>query len=172
MKKNKPKEKITDMLLEVVDSAVEILTLQSLQRICYGEYYEAVAKEQRRQSEKRKIQRGVHYLKKAGYISMNQKHEIKLSEKGKIKLLLHKANKFKPSKKRKKEFYLVIFDIPETMKNMRNLLRRFLYNFGSDNLQKSVFIIKDKEAYIYIKELVQMSDLSEYVKLIRCNKID
>ena len=55
---------------------------------------------------------------------------------------------------------------------MRNLLRRFLYNFGSDNLQKSVFIIKDKEAYIYIKELVQMSDLSEYVKLIRCNKID
>lgn len=172
MKNTKIKERITNLLLEIADDTKTILTSYSLQQLFYNEYYEAVRRTQEAKNKKTKIQKGISYLKKAGYISMNKKHEIKLSEKGKLKLLFHKANQFKPSKKKRKEFYLVIFDIPESMRNMRDLLRKFLYNFGSDNLQKSVFVVKDKEAYIYIKELVKMSDLSEYVKLISCNKID
>ena len=67
---------------------------------------------------------------------------LKLTEKGKFKLInLEKSNfKFKKPKKWDKKWRIVIFDIPQSRKNQRDKLRFTLKQIGFIKLQHSVWI--------------------------------
>ncbi|ETB63839.1 TPA: CRISPR-associated endonuclease Cas2 [Candidatus Nomurabacteria bacterium] len=67
---------------------------------------------------------------------------LKLTEKGKLKLInLEKSNfKFKKPKKWDKKWRIVIFDIPQSRKNQRDKLRFTLKQIGFIKLQHSVWI--------------------------------
>jgi len=142
------------------------------------DYYQSIGHIRRRQEEilrkKKKIQKAIHYLKKANLIQINGQ-EIKLSNKGRIRLIinksLEKSLKNKSKKKKNSNFYLIIFDIPEKHRRIRDLFRRVLYNFGADMIQKSVFLIKEEKSFLYVQDLVQECEIKDFVKLIKCNKI-
>jgi CRISPR-associated endonuclease Cas2 len=173
---SKRKEQTIDILLELFYYAKRNISKYSIKNAFLNEYYEGIAREMRERDkirkEKRKIQNALNYLQRMEFLTINKNSgEIKFLPKGSIRAILTRSKKI--SKKRNGNyFYLVIFDIPEKMRRIRNLFRRVLYNFGSDRIQKSVFIIESEEGYLLVKDLVKKSGVDEYVKIIKCLKIE
>jgi CRISPR/Cas system-associated endoribonuclease Cas2 len=164
------KEATKDEILGLIYGYEKTLSFCSIKGAILFDYYKIKEKEhrdfERAKKEKKKIERIFYYLQKASYIKVNQEN-VFLTNKGTLSLLLSKSKKIK-KEKNKKYYYLVIFDIPEKMRRARDLLRRVLYNFGSDRLQKSVFTIESEEGYKLIKNLVKQSKIGDYVKIIKC----
>lgn len=119
--------------------------------------------------QKREIQKMIYYLRKASYIKFEKDNKIKLSSKGTIKNIIFRSRRIK-ARKRAKHYYVVIFDIPESMRRIRDLFRKVLYNFGSDKLQKSVFMVESEEGHQMIKELIKESKMFKYVRILKCIK--
>jgi len=80
-------------------------------------------------------------LKKQGLVS-NEKSKLKLTEKGKEYIGRIISLKKTLTKPWDKKYRVVIFDIPETKKHLRNWLRQELYLLNYIQLQKSVFVGK------------------------------
>jgi len=163
---------IKDLILELVEKYDRFVSLRSLKRTLYYEYYRAREIEyenwEKARKERMKIERMFYYLQKAGYVEINRSQDkISLTEKGLFSRLLGKSKKIN-KQKNKKYYYLVIFDIPEKLRHVRDLFRKVLYNFGSDRLQKSVFVIETEEGFDLVKKLIKQSKIEEYVKLIKC----
>jgi hypothetical protein len=169
------KEKLTDLILEIIYESRRILTTHSLMEAAYFDLNERIKNDKKRikimKKEKERIQKIISHLKKIGCIDTGNKKEIKLSNKGKIRMILYRSKKIK-RKDTDRYFYVLIFDIPENMRKVRDLFRRVLYNFGSDKLQKSVFTIESEEAFILIKDLIRESGVADYVKILKCLKIE
>lgn len=72
----------------------------------------------------------------------NAAEQFSLSKKGKIHWLKYQFHNLhlKKSKHWDKKWQIVLFDIPETQKKIRDALRRKLKNLGFLEFQKSVFI--------------------------------
>ena len=84
----------------------------------------------------------------------------------KIKYKVMKKNKRKDGK-----WQMIIFDIPERKRDLRNLLRENLYLLGYKMLQQSVWI----SPYNVLKEteaILRRYSLDPYVKLILIKKIE
>ncbi|MDD5290021.1 MAG: CRISPR-associated endonuclease Cas2 [Patescibacteria group bacterium] len=166
----KLKDGFKNITLELIYEANRIFTCHSVVqyhlRECYKGSSDFDKEKEKIKKEKRRMEKRIDYLRRAGYIDVKN-GEIKLSKKGLFDVLLYRSKKIKSSKSGK-YFYLVIFDIPETMRSIRNLFRKVLYNFGSDRIQKSVFVIENKEALKLLKEIIKESDISKYVKIYRC----
>lgn len=97
--------------------------------------------------------------------------EIKLSEKGKNKLLTYDYESIELKKKRDGKFRMVLFDIPEELKVARELFRRKLRELGFVKVQKSVFI----SAYPCKKELEFVSHylgINSHIILLELGKIE
>ncbi|MDD5289720.1 MAG: CRISPR-associated endonuclease Cas2 [Patescibacteria group bacterium] len=169
------KERLTDLVLEIIYESRRVLTTHSLMEAVYFDLTEKIKNDQKRikfaRKEKEKIQKTIYHLRRMGCIEMNNNKIIKLSVKGRIKMILYKSRKIR-KKDTKSYFYILIFDIPENMRKIRDLFRRVLYNFGSDKLQKSVFTIESEEAFILIKDLIKESKMNDYVKILKCSKIE
>ena len=107
----------------------------------------------------------INRLEKYNYVQkekIGKKTKIKLTNKGLIKL---QRIKWKINKKEKdKNSYLVVFDIPEDKRRMRNLFRSCLYEMGFSKLQRSVFV-SEYNIKSEIKSLVKNCELEKYVKI-------
>ncbi|MFH1457494.1 MAG: CRISPR-associated endonuclease Cas2 [Patescibacteria group bacterium] len=168
------KEKISFLILNILDESKKIVTSYSLQQYMLYDYYELIRNERKNREKilkkKKQIQKSIHYLKRTKLIQESG-GKIKLSSKGRIRLIINTSLAYKNKKKKSDFSYLIIFDIPEKHRRIRDLLRRVLYNFGAEMIQKSVFLIKDKESFLYIRDLVDESKIKSFVKLIECNKL-
>ncbi len=142
-------------------------------------YWEAINIENRKkeikQKEKQKYYSTINRLVKYGYLMKkreNNQLKIKLTDKGILKTqrLFWKTNQKKKPKNKNKEFCLVVFDIPEKKRRIRNLFRKCLYEIGFERLQKSVFICY-KDVFQEIKSLINNCELDDYVKIIKGRKI-
>jgi phenylacetic acid degradation operon negative regulatory protein len=116
----------------------------------------------------------VNYLKRKGYIkikNLQQKEAVLLTKKGFQKVLKLKI-KFKERKRRAdKKWQMIIFDIPERKRKLRNLLREHLYLLGYKMLQQSVWIcpfdvLKETE------KIIREYSLDSYVKLFLIEEIE
>ena len=85
----------------------------------------------------------IYTLKKRGYIkvkALEEKKGVLLTAKGAEKVL---KTKFKIEKKKKRKdgkWLMVIFDVPEKKRNLRNVLREYLQVLGFQMLQQSVWV--------------------------------
>ena len=72
----------------------------------------------------------------------NKAERLSLSKKGEIRWLKYQFHnlRLKKPKRWDKKWRMVLFDIPETQKKIRDALRRKLKNLGFLEFQKSVFI--------------------------------
>lgn len=103
-------------------------------------------------------------------LSKGDKKFIKITKKGELQILLEKA-KIERSKFWDGKWRLVIFDIPESSRDKRNLLRRLLKSNEFYKLQASVFINPyplNREAIDYLKQ----TGLIDYIRLLRVDDID
>lgn len=102
-------------------------------------------KDKRKYNKKSYIKRSITRLEEKGlieFVSKNGKKFIRLTQKGKYKLLKYQMGELKIKKPRKwdKKWRIIIFDIKETRKNIRNIVRRELVNLGFIRLQNSVWV--------------------------------
>lgn len=126
--------------------------------------------EQRRERET--ARQSLHYLTTAALISTSKagRQQIwKLTPTGRVRALVTLASVVARHRRRFKMRrggrgpWLVSFDIPETHRRLRDVLRRVLYQFDGEWLQKSLFLIRDFPEYELVSHLTKAANLRPYV---------
>jgi CRISPR-associated endonuclease Cas2 len=120
-----------------------------------------------KKQERRNFNQLIYYLKKKGYIkikNLEQKQAALITQKGAEKILKTKLKKKEREKRADGKWQMIIFDIPEKKKRMRELLRDSLYFLGYQKLQQSVWVcpynvLKETEA------ILRNYSLDQHVKL-------
>lgn len=105
------------------------------------------------------------------FTEKNGKTLIKLSDKGKIKLLKYNFDEISLNKRRDGNQRLLIFDIPNKQKTAREILRKKLKDLEFKQVQESVFIspyICDKE----ISFVINFLNISKFVMLLKIDKVE
>ena len=115
----------------------------------------------------------IYYLKKKGYIHVEKlsgKQGVLLTKKGDERVLrIQRKLGFQPKRKDGK-WQMIIFDIPEEKKKLRELLRSTLRFFGYEYLQDSVWVCPydvEKETEKFLQE----NSLDEYVRVFLIEEI-
>jgi len=109
----------------------------------------------------------ISYLSQKGYIkvkSLQAKEGIILTQKGMEKVLKVGLYKTKKKKRKDRKWLMVIFDIPEKKRKMRDFFREQIQILGFKELQKSVWVCP----YDVLKEiqfLIQKFSLFRYIKI-------
>lgn len=123
--------------------------------------------EWQRMIERKKFSKLIYSLKKKGLIkikNLENKKAILLTPLGKEKVLKIKY-KIVPKKKRKDgKWLMIIFDIPEKKRHLRDLLREHLILLGYQMLQKSIWICP-YEVSKETEEFLRFHSLDPYVRL-------
>jgi DNA-binding transcriptional regulator PaaX len=91
---------------------------------------------------KSSINRARNHLLKEGYLKRNDEGFLSLSEKGEKKLekLILSNYELRIPRIWDKKWRVIIFDIPEYRKNLRDKLRKTLINIGFCKIQNSVWV--------------------------------
>jgi len=116
----------------------------------------------------------IYYLKKRGYIkikNLEQKKGVMITRKG-----LEKALKvrFKIKEKRMRKdgkYQMVIFDIPERKRKLREIFREYLQILGYKMFQQSVWICP-YDVYKETEEIVRKFSLDPYVRFFLIGEIE
>ncbi len=123
-----------------------------------------------KKEEQRKIRRRVYYLIKKGYIKYDaDKNKYFLTSKGSIYLHKNEIKELKPKKKAwDKKWRLIFFDIPESKKSARVMLRSKIIEWGFVGIQKSIFLSK-LDCKAELEKLKEYFDLSDELILLELN---
>lgn len=123
-----------------------------------------------RNIDKGEVREKIYYLAKYGYIESvfeNRQRIYQITKKGINHLV---EEEFKPEIPDHWDgFWVVlIFDIPEKLKRIRNLLRRKILHYGFIHVQKSVYVYPF-ECEQDILSLVEELKIEKYVTMIRAS---
>jgi CRISPR-associated endonuclease Cas2 len=120
----------------------------------------------------KKVRRALKNLEKRNIIHLEEKNGealVYIEDKENIEILKYSLKAVLDFKEKEKKWngkwFLVFFDIPETQKNKRAYLRRFLYQLGFYRYQKSVYLFPyecEKEIEL-IKRIVEGGKYIQYV---------
>ena len=120
---------------------------------------------------KKNIQRAIYRLKKQKLVEIyeeNGKEVVKITEKGKQKVLKCNFKELKIKKPRRWDrlWRIVIFDIPSKEKRARDALRMKLKQLGFFQLQKSVFVypFDCKDEIEFITEFFNVKKFVNYIE--------
>lgn len=161
-------------LIENADRVSEsIFPPRTMREVLSPELYK-LKREYERIKAKRRFSQFINYLKNKGYISirnLEEKQGVLLTKKGVEKVL---TIKFKIKKKKRRNdgrWQMIIFDIPEKKRDMRNLLREKLHLLEYKMLQQSVWVcpydvLKETE------EFLRLYSLDTYVKLFLIEEVE
>lgn len=131
---------------------------------------EAKAYQRWRETDKNSYYQKLWKLEKQGYIKRYKKEKktiIKLTKIGTNQAIKYLLDDFKISKPKAwdKKWHLVIFDIPNDKKNLRDVLRLKLKKLGFLQLQKSVFVypFECKKVIFSLKYIYSLSSYIQYI---------
>lgn len=134
--------------------------------------YRKSAREDRkeREIERYDLRQKIYYLKKQGYINTfteNKEKYLELTPKGlnHIKKVMAYEIKINKPERWDKKWRVIIFDVPEKMRNERDIFRRAIKNTGFIQIQKSVHVYPFECAQ-EISELSEKLGISEYVVIM------
>jgi phenylacetic acid degradation operon negative regulatory protein len=116
----------------------------------------------------------IYYLKKKGFIkikNLEQKQAVLITKKGADKVLKIRLKTKEKKRRPDGKWQMIIFDIPEKKKQLRELLRESLYLLKYRKLQQSVWVcpydvLKETEA------ILRRYSLDPYVKLFLIEEIE
>lgn len=137
------------------------------------ELYEFRMRYESRKS-KRNFSQFIYYLKKKGYIkveNLKQKRAFLLTKKGREKVLKIRFKNLKEKRRKDGKWQMVIFDIPEKKKKLRNLFREKLYLLKYKMLQQSVWVCPFDVAK-ETEDVIREYSLDPYVKLFLIEEIE
>jgi len=116
------------------------------------------------------IKKAIQHLLRSGYFKKAGKNKYFLTTKALGKILeLRIKRKIKDKKKLKKQYLVLIFDIPEERRKTRNLFRHQLKELGFEMIQKSVWITQ-QDILREMKALIEFCELGEEVKFFIAEK--
>jgi len=131
-----------------------------------------------RKQRKKQFFQFVNYLKKKGYIQiaiLKGRQGILLTTKGKRKVLKTKFNLEASSSQFKKrddgKWLMVIFDIPEKKKRLREDFRKFLYSLGFQKLQKSVWV-SPYDVQKQLDEIIRIYNLDNFIRIFLIEEVE
>jgi hypothetical protein len=110
----------------------------------------------------------LHRLQKRGLIE-KRRENFRLSPLG--VLYFKRISDHETPQKWDNKWRIIMFDIPESIRNKRNWLRQQLYTLEYKSLQKSVFIGKHPLKEKLYKEILEQG-LNKYLNLITVGEID
>lgn len=126
-----------------------------------------IYKKYRHEKNKRRFGDLIYYLKRRGYIKVENlegKKAVMLTKEG-ISKALKASFALEEAKKRKDgKWVMIIFDIPQKRRKDRELLRSILRNSGYKMFQQSVWITPN-DIYEKTEKLLRMHNLDGYVKI-------
>ena len=114
------------------------------------------------------------YLKKQGYIkvkSLEPKTGIVLTSKGMEKVLKIAVKQTEKKKRKDGKWIMVIFDIPEKLRKMRDLFREILFTLDFKLFQKSIWVCP-YDVLEEIQKIVQKYDLEKFVKIFLIEEVE
>ncbi|MBI2633521.1 MAG: CRISPR-associated endonuclease Cas2 [Parcubacteria group bacterium] len=162
-------------LLAFYDCAEGIASLYAplSRRELYNNFFNNISyferKVRRKELQRARFAKWVYGLKRAGYLIDVKRKNLKggegfiISEKGFRRIGILKTKIASKQKRADKRWYMVIFDVPESRRRIRDNFRECLYNLGFKQLQQSVFISPyeiDKE----LKDIIKLFMIDEYVR--------
>ena len=158
---------------EKIDSTFNIFSSRTMKEVCYPDLYDL-----KRQYEKRKTKQQfcqlVYYLKKNGYIKikdLKQNKGVILTKKGAEKVLKVKLKMKDGQKRSDGRWQMIIFDVPEKKRQLRDLLRDNLRILKYTMLQQSIWVCPynvQKETEFILRKY----SLDPYVKLFLIEEIE
>ena len=123
---------------------------------------------------KRQFAQFVNYLKREGYIkigNLKKKQGILLTPKGREKVLKVGYKLLNKKQRKDKKWIMVIFDVPEKMRNYRDGFRTFLLSFGFQRLQKSVWVCP-YDVLEKVEEIIGIYSLDRFVRIFLIEEIE
>ncbi len=159
--------------LEKTGDVYDIFSARPWKEVWNPEFHKFRYETQKRY-ERKNFSRFVYYLKKKGYIkikNLEQKQAALLTQKGADKVLKIKLRTKEKNRRSDGKWQMLIFDIPEAKRHLRDLLRENLYLLGYQMLQQSVWVcpydvLKETEA------LLRKYSLDQYIKLFLIEEIE
>lgn len=128
--------------------------------------------------EEEKIRKSLESLEKNEIIEVKEKGNkvfVRLKDKNNSTVIKYSTKALLDFKKKEKKWngkwFLVFFDVPETQRNKRNYLRKFLVDIGFHQYQKSIYIFpyECEKEIILIKKIIEGA---KYIKYIIAEKIE
>lgn len=137
-------------------------------------YLESARK--RKKWEQRRLYRRIAYLKRKHYLELQQENEKrlwKLTAKAKYEILRLRFALHMFAQRKKKwtgNFYIIVFDIPESKRMFRDFFRKLLKQHGFQMLQLSVWMTRYDPRPV-IANLLEYLELEPYFEImeIPCN---
>ncbi len=161
-------------LIEKIDQVSEEFTPpRTMRELLYPDLCRLKRKYERKKA-KRRFSQFINYLKKKGYIeikNLKEKQGVLLTKKGIEKVVNFKSKIGERERRPDGKWQMIIFDIPERERYLRDLLRGKIYLLGYKMLQQSVWVCP----YNVLKEtekFLRENSLDEYVRLFLIEQID
>lgn len=129
-------------LMESLGDTHRSLAPRTLREVLYPELFK-MRREYRRKRDRKQFQQFLQYLKKRGYIrikNLENKKGVLLTPAGMGRALEVKAILRSRNRRADRRWQMIIFDIPEKKRGLRDLLRSSLFRFGYQKLQESVWV--------------------------------
>ncbi|MCK5332863.1 hypothetical protein KAJ41_03305 [Candidatus Parcubacteria bacterium] len=158
---------------EKLDQTFDIFALKTVKEIYCPSLYD-LKKQYERQKNKQRFSQLIYRLKKNGYINIkNLKNNqgIALTKKGAERVLKVKLKASGKKKRSDGKWQMIIFDIPENKRYLRDLLREQLRLLEYKMLQQSIWICP----YDIQREtefLLRTHSIDPYVKLFLIEEIE
>jgi len=158
---------------EKIDKTYSLFAPRTSKEFVYPDLYKLKQQYERRKA-KQKFSQLIYYLKKNGYIKIKNlelNRGVVLTKKGEEKVLRVKLKIKKQEARKDKKWQMIIFDIPEKKRHLRDLLRDKLCLLGYRMLQQSIWVCP----YNVTKEtefILRKYSLDPYVKIFLIEEIE
>lgn len=128
--------------------------------------------------EEKKIKKSLEKLEKKEIINLEEKNGklfVRIKDKNNRTIIKYSTKALldlkRKTKRWNKKWFLVFFDVPESQRNKRNYLRKFLVDIGFYQYQKSIYIFpyECEKEIILIKKIVEGA---KYIRYIIAEQID
>lgn len=161
-------------LIEEIDRVSEkFIPPRTMRELLYGDLYR-LKREYERKKAKRQFSQFINYLKKKGYIeikNLKEKQGVLLTRKGTDKVLGLRLKLEKRKRRPDGKWQMIIFDIPEKKRHLRDLLRLKLHQLGYKILQQSVWVCP-YDVMRETEEFLRIYSLDQYIKLFLIEEIE
>lgn len=152
-----------------------MILADNLERLCkasvnmsglwYNDYYYEMQEKIRGKKERKKIYAQIYHLKKFGYIDKKG-----FTQKGLERVFKIKKSIEKECQKWDKKWRIVIFDIPEKKKELRNYFRNKLIELNFKKMQNSVWV-NPHDDFKEIQDIIKNCNIEKFVIFMIVDKI-
>lgn len=128
----------------------------------------------RNRQERKKFSQLIYYLKKKGYIkikNLEEKQAVLLTKRGADKVLKFRLKEGNKKKRADGRWQMIIFDIPEKRRFLRDLLRENLQLLGYRLLQQSIWVCP-YDVSRKTETILNKYSINQYVKLFLIKEIE